>query len=231
MSVITPLPTDFRGNPIATGSRKELGRNDFLNLLITQLTHQDPMKPMEDTEFISQLAQFSSLEQMQNINSSLGDALDWDYLQMQTINNTMATSLIGKEVKADYEGIYLGEDNQPKITFTTDQYARDIRVEIIDENGVTVRVLTQDDIPAGTNTITWDGRDSQGNRVTEGYYQVDITAYDAEDQAFSPSTFLQGKVEGVVYRNGSAYLQVEGVELPLSDITAIYEATSDDDEG
>ena len=98
MSFISPIPTDSRGNEIKTGSAQELGRNDFLELLIAKLQNQDPLKPMEDEDFIAQLAQFSSLEQMNNIAEGISASNEWDFLQMQSINNTMAAGLIGKEV-------------------------------------------------------------------------------------------------------------------------------------
>lgn len=234
MGIIAPIATDSNGNPITAESRKMLGKDDFLQLLIAKLTHQDPLKPMEDEQFVAQLAQFSSLEQMQNINESLSQSLDWDYLQMQTINNTMATSLIGREVNALYRAVYVDEDNQPGISFISGEYAEDVKIKISNADGVIVRSLTLENVPAGNHTINWDGRDKNGNRVEEGYYNIVITATDANGDSFSPSTYLNGKVSGVVYREGAAFLKVEGVEIPLSDVRGISQSdedTEDEDEG
>lgn len=73
-----------------------LGKDQFLQLLITQLKHQDPINPVEDKEFIAQLAQFSSLEQMQNLNTTLGDMM---LAQQKLTALGQATNLIGKEVE------------------------------------------------------------------------------------------------------------------------------------
>jgi len=224
MGIISPIATDGNGNPIATGSAKVLGKDDFLQLLVTQLTHQDPMNPMDDTEFIAQLSQFSSLEQLQNMNEAINNSLEWDYLQMQTINNTMATSLIGKDVKASFNNLYMDDENLPKINYNNADYAESVKIEIMNMDGVVVRTLTQEDVAAGSNTIEWDGKDENGDRVAEGFYSVSISAIDGEGDSFTPSTFVEGRVNGVVYRNGSAYLQVNGLEIPLADVTSIEEA-------
>ncbi len=223
MGIISPIATDTNGNPVAPGSQNTLGKDDFLKLLITKLTHQDPLKPMEDEAFVAQLAQFSSLEQLQNVNDSLSNSLEWDYLQMQTINNTMATGLIGREVNASYNGVYLDADNQPTIAFNSPKYAQRVNVQILDINGLVVRTLTDKEVPPGSNKMKWDGLDQNGQRVGEGYYTINISAVDAAGDLFTPLTFLQGKVDGIVYRECAAYLQVGGMEIPLSAINAINE--------
>ena len=230
MGIISPIATDTNGNPVAPGSQSTLGKDDFLKLLITKLTHQDPLKPMEDEAFVAQLAQFSSLEQLQNVNNSLSNSLEWDYLQMQTINNTMATGLIGREVNASYNGVYLDADNQPTIAFNSPKYAQRVNIQILDINGSVVRTMTDKEVPPGSNKMKWDGLDQNGKRVGEGYYTINISAVDAAGDLFTPSTFLQGKVDGIVYREGAAYLQVDGMEIPLSAINAINEHVEETEE-
>ncbi len=83
--------TSQNDSPIATSEEIDLDRDAFLKILITQLRYQDPMNPMEDKEFIAQMAQFSSLEQMQQMNRSLNTFLESNFLYQ-------ASSLIGKEV-------------------------------------------------------------------------------------------------------------------------------------
>lgn len=221
MGYISPIATDVYGNPLQTGSQNSLDKDDFLNLLITQLTHQDPMNPLEDQEFIAQLAQFSSLEQMNNMNDSLQESLDVDYMQMQTINNTMATSLIGREVSASYSGVYLDDLNTPTISFVTDKYADSVEINILDSEGNKIRTYKSEDVSPGTNSFDWDGRDGNGNRVVPGYYQIELSAVDTEGESFTPSTLMTGEVTAITYQEGSAFLEVNGVEIPLSDIREI----------
>ena len=223
MGIISPVATDANGNPMATGSAKTLGKDDFLQLLVAQLTHQDPLNPMEDKEFIAQLSQFSSLEQLQNMNEAINNSLEWDYLQMQTINNTMATSLIGKEVKSNGNNLYLDDENLPTINYTNAEHAESVTIQIMNMDGTVIRTLTQEDIAAGSNTIEWDGKDDNGERAAKGFYTVSVTATNGDGEDFTPSTFIEGRVNGVVYRDGSAYLQVNGMEIPLADVTSIEE--------
>jgi flagellar basal-body rod modification protein FlgD len=227
MGIITPAgasTSTSTGSSTSTNSATTLDKDDFLKMLITKLTNQDPLNPMDDEAFTAELAQFSSLEQLQNMNQALENSLQWDYMQMQTINNTMATSLIGKDVKATFSGVYLSDDNSPQIQFTTDQPASSIKIEITNSDGTLVRTITEKNVPAGSNVINWDGKSENGERLANGYYNVSITGIDAAGKSFDPSTFITGRVNGVIYREGAAFLQVNGMEIPLSNVSVISES-------
>ncbi len=224
MAVISPVPTDANGNAMQTGHLKELGKDDFLQLLITQLQHQDPMNPLEDADFIAELAQFSSLEQINNMNDLLTENLDLGYLQMQTINNTMATSLIGREVEADFSAVYLDEDNTPKVTYNTLKPADQITIKVTDASGNVVATHTVEGVGVGSHSFTWDGHGDNGDRLPVGVYDITISGTDTEGNSFTPSMYISGKVEGVAYREGSAFLKVNGVEIPLAGINVINES-------
>ncbi|UCD62804.1 MAG: flagellar biosynthesis protein FlgD [Candidatus Zixiibacteriota bacterium] len=223
MGFISPVGSDAQGNPRATGSMQSLGKDDFLQLLVTKLQNQDPLKPMEDEDFVAQLAQFSSLEQMYNIAEGIASSNEWDFLQMQSINNVMASGLIGKDVKATYEGVYVDQDNAPQITYTMSSPADEVTFVITDMSGNTVATVTQDNVDAGVNTFTWEGCDSAGNRVDQGYYLVEATATTSSGATIKPSLSLAGRVEAIVYREGAAYLRVNGTEVALGDVSAIGE--------
>jgi flagellar basal-body rod modification protein FlgD len=159
MSFIAPLPTDSRGNPVQTGAQQQLGRDEFLQLLVTKLRYQDPLKPVTDEDFVAQLAQFSTLEQMNQISEGISTSNQWDFLQMQSINNTMAANLIGKEVKATYNGLYLQSDGDATINFSVDEYADQVRFVITNDAGETVANFTRDSLGIGPHSVSWDGRD------------------------------------------------------------------------
>ena len=223
MGVISPIPTDNTGQPKATGSMQQLGRDDFLQLLVTKLQYQDPMKPMEDQDFVAQLAQFSSLEQMNNIADGISTSNEWDFLQMQSINNMMAAGLVGKEVTASYSGIYFDGHGEPTIAYETTEFADRVELVIKDSSGSIVNKITKEDLPPGVNSFKWDGKDSFGNRVSEGSYTVEINAFGADGSSFKPSLSIVGTVSEIRYREGAAYLLVNGTEIPLGDISAIGE--------
>ncbi len=226
MGFISPIPVDSNGLERATGSMQSLGKDDFLNLLVTKMQYQDPLEPMNDEDFIAQLAQFSSLEQMSNISDGIETSNQWSYLQMQSLNNVMASGFIGKEVKAEYSGIYVDNGNEPVISYTTAQYASEIEFVIRDANDNIVATITEQDAGLGTGSITWDGNNAQGNRVEDGYYTVQATALNSSNTEFTPSLSLVGVVTNVVYRDGAAYLTVNGAELPLGEITSVGEPGS-----
>ncbi len=200
-----------------------LGKDDFLQLLVTKMTNQDPLEPMKDEQFIAELAQFSQLEQTYNMNRLLQNSSNMDYLQMQTINNTMATNLIGKDIKASYNSVYLGDSDSSDINFSTDEYAKEIKVTITNSDGNVVRTLTAESVAPGDNTVTWDGRDENGNRLASDVYSVSIEATDANGDDFTPSTYVQGMVDGVVYRDGAAMLMVNGMEISLANVEQILD--------
>ncbi len=229
MGFISPIATDANGVERATGSQQSLGKDDFLKLLITKMQFQDPLNPMEDEDYIAQLAQFSTLEQMNNISEGISLSNDLDYLQSQSLSNTMAAGLIGKDVEATYNGVYLDEDNQPTVNFTMDQHASSVDFRIIGQDGTTVATVSMEDIGTGVHQFKWDGLDTAGNRTDPGYYTIQATATDGGGQEFNPSLSLYGRVDSVIYREGTAYLSVDGTEILLGDVTTISEPEDEEE--
>ncbi|MEW6050482.1 MAG: flagellar hook capping FlgD N-terminal domain-containing protein [Candidatus Zixiibacteriota bacterium] len=226
MSFISPVATDASGQQRQTGSMQSLGKDDFLQLLVTKLQNQDPLQPMQDEDFIAQLAQFSSLEQMNNIAEGISTSNQWDYLQMQSLNNAMASSLIGKDIKAEYSAVHVDASNKPEISFRLDGAASTVEFVIKDASGNTVTTLSARNLSSGVNSIEWDGTDLHGNRVDQGDYTVSALATRADGETFTPSLTLVGTVETILYHNGSAYVTVGGLQIPLGDIAAVGEAGS-----
>ncbi len=229
MGFISPIATDSNGAEKVTGSQQSLGKDDFLKLLITKMQYQDPLNPMEDEDYIAQLAQFSTLEQMNNIADGISLSNDLDYLQSQSLSNTMAAGLIGKDVEATYRGVYLDEDNQPTVNFTTNKHASSVEFRVLGRDGTTVATVTMEDVGTGVHQFKWDGLDAAGNRADAGYYTVEATATDGGGQEFSPSLSLSGRVDSVIYREGTAYLSVGGTEILLGDVTSISEPKDSDE--
>jgi flagellar basal-body rod modification protein FlgD len=226
MGFISPVATDASGKPKATGSLQTLGKNDFLNLLVTKLQNQDPLNPSKDEEFVAQLAQFSTLEQMSNISEGISTSNQWDFLQMQSLNNVMASGLIGKDVRAEYSGVAFDGENPAKISFTLPDDAKSMTFVIRDSGGNVVARLSEEDLTKGVNTVTWDGKATNGNRVPEGYYTIEASALDHSDQPIAAKLSVIGTVTGVVYRDGAAYIKLGDIEIPLGDIRSVAEKGS-----
>jgi flagellar basal-body rod modification protein FlgD len=200
---------------------RTLGKDDFLRLLTVQLQHQDPLSPVDNEDFIAQLAQFSSLEQLENINSNLQNGIDLDLILTQVLNNTAAAGLIGKTVIAEGSEVYLDEAGSSEINFDLAAAADHVVIRITDESGAAVQTLRQDDLDAGRNRVTWDGEDAQGNRRSEGTYKVEIEAYDPQDNLIDATPLLIGEITGVRFEDGEARLLVAGLEMGIGDIVEI----------
>lgn len=200
-----------------------LDKDDFLKLLVAKLTHQDPLDPMADEDFVAQLAQFSSLEQLTNMNENLQQDIQWNYLLSQTISNTMATSLIGRTVRADSSTLYLEEGGAADIAVNLDRPAAELTITIRDEYGTVVRTITRHDVGQGDHMINWDGTDDTGSQVAAGAYTVSVQAEDVNGNTFNPDQFVEGEVTGVTYRDGIALLNVNGQQLPLASVLEVKE--------
>jgi len=202
-------------------SNAELGKQDFLNLLVTQLKYQDPLEPMEDTEFVSQLAQFSSLEQLSNISTSLDTSSQLDYVLSQTIANTMATTLIGREVVAAGDQIVHSYGESNSLDFDLSGDASNVNIQILNADGTVVRTLDFEDMEEGLNSVNWDGKDNSGVSVAAGDYTFKVTAANESGEAITVETRRIGIVDSIRYEDGQGYLIVNGQKIALSDIIEV----------
>ncbi|MBD3217182.1 MAG: flagellar hook capping protein [candidate division Zixibacteria bacterium] len=205
---------------MANTPSQELGKEEFLQLLVAQLRHQDPLEPMQDTEFIAQMSQFSSLEQLINMNKNLTSSIDLDYMTSQSIANSMATSLLGRTVTADSDMIYLS-DGDAEINFNLAGAASEVKISIYNEEGSLVNVLYDDFTAAGMNKIEWDGKSIDGLPVPQGQYRIAVEAVAADGSEISARPFMVGKATKVQYMDGAAYLLVNGAMVMLGDIVEV----------
>ena len=215
-SILNPAPREE-----AKKSGDILGKDQFLKLLISQLQNQNPLEPMNDQEYVAQMAQFSSLEQLQNMNSSLSQNMQYNMLLSQTINNTMATSLIGKEITADSDSVGIISGSGADMTFKSTDFALSGTIMIIDESGKVVRSLQVSNLQSGDNSVSWNGKDDLGNNVASGNYTYQINLKDTSGQAVTVSNYRTGTVDSVKYVDGQAYLLVDGAYIPLAHVREV----------
>jgi flagellar basal-body rod modification protein FlgD len=197
-----------------------LGKNDFLKLLTAQLQQQDPTQPMDNTEFVAQLAQFSSLEAMNNVNDTLTELLAAKGTSVQTT----AASLVGKTAIFETDDVVLEKGKTATITANLSQAATNVNVVIQDDDGTTVRVLTPGAMASGSQRIEWDGLDSNGDAVESGTYTVQITASDINGSAVSLTQSGSARITGITYEDdGTPLFMAGGNSLKLSDISEVDE--------
>jgi flagellar basal-body rod modification protein FlgD len=187
----------------------------FLTLLTTQLQYQDPLDPMDTNEFTSQLVEFTSVEQAISTNQKLDELLA---LQNGTQLND-AVNYIGKTVGAD--GIILMlQGGEATITYDLGANAADANILMIDEQGNTVRTLDAD-TGVGHHEVVWDGLDDDGEPLEDGLYGFLVTAIDAEDNPVPLVQGTAGQVTGVKLVDGEVILEIDELEVALSDVLTI----------
>jgi len=201
-----------------TGSAiKSLGKDDFLKLFVTQLRAQDPLKPMDSSQFTSQLAQFSSLEQLTNLNTGLQSMLAYQ----TSMQNTMAVNLIGQKVKVDGNEVLLN-GTQADIRYTLPSDAATVTISIKDGSGAVVRQAQASAQAAGDQSFVWDGKDQNGAACAPGQYTFTVDAATASGQAITAKTLTYGTVTGISFENNITYLTIDGAtKVTLGDIQAI----------
>jgi flagellar basal-body rod modification protein FlgD len=198
------------------GAPDQLGREAFLELLISQLANQDPLSPMKDQEFVAQLAQFSSLEQLESIN----DGMQASLLMNQSVNNSLATNLIGKEVLTAGNNFELREEGTIRFRVELGQTAT-ANVRILDADGNVVRSFGEQSLDSGSNDLEWDGLDDSGERAKPGSYTIEVEALDVSGNTVASRVDVRARVEGVRFVQGTGFLLVNGTEIPLGSIVEV----------
>lgn len=202
-------------------STQTLSQDQFLNLLVTQLKNQDPLEPMESSEYASQLAEFSSLEQLASIDANIEEGINVDLVLTQAINNTLAATLIGKEATAMGNGIEYVSGEDTELNFRLSAFAQDIEVQVMDQAGNVVRVLKTNSLAEGDHAITWDGKNDHGEEVPEGNYSFSVSAKDGDGNSIYATAMIKGLIASVRFENGSAVLIVNGREINFSNVLEI----------
>lgn len=203
-----------------TSSTQSLTQADFLTLLTTQLTHQDPTNPTDSNAFISQMAQFSTVSGIQNLLTSF-QSLSTAITSNQALQ---ASSLVGQTVSAPGTQGLLSSGGSISGDFTLSSAVSDATLTITDPT--TKATVSQIDLgsqAAGDIPFTWNGTDSNGAAVAPGVYNVQVTAMEGGKNT-AVTTNIQAKVASVSIGSGSSGLQVnlQGLgSVPFSKVTTI----------
>jgi len=205
------------GSSTASSKTKSLGKDDFLKMLLAQLKNQDPLKPLDGTEFAVQLAQFSSLEQLNNMNTELKNL----GLYQMTQGNAQAVSLIGKEVTALQSGSFRVENTSANLSYRLSQDAQKVTVKIYDLNGKLVDTIESAGQKAGLQTISWNA-----GRFGKGDYTYEVSALDITGNAVTADTMMSGTVTAVQFKDKAVYLTVNGQEIAFSDVISVNGAAA-----
>jgi flagellar basal-body rod modification protein FlgD len=199
----------------AKKSANNLGIDEFLTLMTTQLKNQDPMKPLEGTEFVAQLAQFGAVSGIQQMQSSM-ETLAASLRSTQAMNGT---SLVGHDILAHASSIHYTQGANVSGEFTVPAGVSSLQVRITDASGVVVRDVT---LPpqSGATPFTWDGLRSDGAAAESGTYDIEVIA-SVGGVSESLDLFLAGRVSSVTIENGGAGLTLNTSALGSVSMTDV----------
>jgi len=203
----------------------DLGKDAFLRLLTVQLKYQNPMDPVSNEDFVAQLAQFSSLESLQNIDQTLTANQSTEAtagVQMAVESNT-AVSLIGKGVEIPSDVVTYTGSGIVQLGYNLAGPANQVNVQIYDASGNLVVTLSDPNPTEGNGTVLWDGKDTNGNQLPAGTYYIVPSAVNGEGNPVMASAVISGTVTGVRYEGTSPILVMDGGEAPLSSVARVYQ--------
>ena len=206
--------TSVEEESLYTAKKEEaLGRDDFLKLFLAQLNNQDPLNPMDGTEFSAQLAQFSSLEQLFNVNENLES--------MKTLQDNssrfQALELIGKDIEAEGDTLSLVNGTPATASFTLEE-AADCTALINDADGYPVREIPLGSLEKGEQSFEWDGRDWEGNPMNDGVYSFEITALSQTGVSIAVETKVRGTVSRVNFEGDQPVLYIGEMPIYMSQV-------------
>jgi len=183
------LSRNLENNDMPTS---KLGMEDFLNLMVTELTHQDPFKPMENSELGSQISQFATVSGIEELNASFTGLQD-SLLSDQALQ---ATGLVGRSVLAPLKGGYLSSGGTLKGIVGLESTASDVTVQVTNASGELVRSISLGTQEKGEVHFTWDGLNEDGEAVPPGQYEITAQAM-VDGENLNPYTLIEAEVESV----------------------------------
>lgn len=193
----------------------------FLTLLTTQLQNQDPLSPMDSQEFVSQLVQFSSVEQQIQTTQAMQALLS----VQAALAQLSSVDYIGKYALVQTNGALL-EDERAEWFYQMPEEASSSQLVITNEQGAVVRTL-DGQRGAGEHRIIWDGLDNEGNQSPEAVYFLEVVAMDGDGERIEVPISVGGRVTGVELNEGQAIVEVGGMKVPASLIIRLREIPID----
>lgn len=196
----------------------ELGQDVFLKLMVTQLSNQNPLDPLDNTEFVAQLAQFSSVEGIDKLNTTM-EAMSANFQSSQAIQ---ASSLVGRSVIVETDSAYLANNGQISGSVQVPYQTDSMTMNIYNSSGALVRSAILGGAEQGDVNFTWDGTDDAGNAQSADNYRFEFIGAYGED-SLQLATQMNANVDSVtIGPAGTLTLNLAGIgPVPLSSVTDI----------
>lgn len=214
---LTPIPNNSAETSSLSSGGTALGKNDFLKLLVAQLQHQDPLSPQDGQEFAAQLAQFSSLEQLTNINETLEASQAFDL----ALSNSSMVNLIGKTVDAPGNSFELSAGGTETLSFSLEGDAADVTIDVFDSTGANVSTFSIGAQSSGQKEFVWTGTNASGQPLPAGTYTFSVTAENSAGNFVVAETFSAGVVTDIIFEGSNTFAIVNGQKIAVNEISKI----------
>lgn len=195
-----------------------MGKEEFLKLFVAQMKNQDPMNPMEGQELAAQLAQFSSVEQLINLNQQLEAQSSTSTAMIQTLQNGSAANLIGREVFADGDAVMIPESGTASVTVDIANAGGAGVLRVFDLSGREVGTRDLGNIGGGRQTIEL-GDAAEG--LAAGGYTYSVEVVDGQGASVPVQTYSRGTVDGIRYHADGPYLTSGPMMIPLGSVVEV----------
>lgn len=221
MTTIASAASSTAATTSAT-SAKSLAQNfdTFLTMLTTQLKHQDPLSPMDSTEFTNQLVQFAGVEQQINANSNLEKLISATNLNTKS----QAINYIGHTIEADTSAVPL-QDGKANFSVTLASEPSSAAVVIKNADGDIVANLSLQKT-TDRQEITWDGKDLNGKQLDDGLYTATVSALDADGASVEGAVTVYGKVTDVASDSNETLIGMGKVVVSIDKVLTIRDTAS-----
>lgn len=173
--------------------KKTLDKDDFLRIMVTQMQHQDPTKPFDSDRMMTELAQITSVEQLKNMNNKLEKVVDQD----RPLERLAMTHLIGKQVTVDRNRFPHKEGLNTTVSFMLPETAQETHVKIVSETGELMFEKDLGRLATGTNSFTWDGKQTSSLPAKSGNYQLLVEAVSPVGTPIKADFQIRSRIIGV----------------------------------
>jgi flagellar basal-body rod modification protein FlgD len=222
MTMVTDVQASTGTSTYVEKKKDVLGRDDFVTMFLAQLKNQDPLSPMDNKDMSAQLAQFSSLEQLFNVNENLSALTD---IQNQN-TELLSLNYIGKEIVAEGDKLWLMEGKSCRGSFNLTNQAN-CEMLITDQKGKLVRNVDMKTLNAGEHSFSWDGKNDATTIMPPGAYKFTIVAKNAKGEEEKVSTRTIGQVTKVQFNDNKPFLYVGNIAFMLEQVISIKDPVAD----
>lgn len=203
-----------------TGPKKDIDKDAFLRLLVQQLKHQDPLNPLKPEEFASQLAQFTSVEQLTQLNAAVEAQTQASAMAALIQQTTLSAALLGKEVQASGDQVTVPASGAGKVTVDVGGMGGTATLTLRNDTGAVIATRDLGQLTPGTRTLTLPAD------LPQGTWRYSIDVKDAAGATTAATTYTSGVVTSLEFKRGQIFLRIGDAEVALTDIIKVAAAPS-----